>query len=236
VSTALWVGLVSESIRPSVRFSYEPKLSTDGHALEYSNLEVEYQEETTRPGRRGNVVIGKSKADILKVEGTFATLDIAAVQGKPELYELDVRLHTDALVKSGVDKYKALPYGYADPNKLGEAKQEGVLVSYLQSKLLNDFEVDGVRAVWGDNIEDWGVGYEKIQRNGVVSYELPSIEQQAENVQVIFENFKEKWNSVKTIPAKREEKKFPRKQVRRLYSPLVHQAMQRLRVENTPQF
>lgn len=142
--------MATEWIRPSVNVSYDVRLSTK-YALEYSNLNLKYVEEQVRAGQRGYTVIAKSGLQNFKTADFFGAMNIDVHQGQRQ-YMLEVRLSSSCTPISDIGGYKALPYGCL-PVKIDEvndAKRKEALSRHLLRRLVNNFEVDAIRAVIGN--------------------------------------------------------------------------------------
>jgi len=139
-----------EWIRPSVYVSYDVDFSDEGNALKYSNLSLEYIEETLEERVRGYAVIEKTKPWHSRIAQFFGVTNISLIKASGQ-YELEVALDETIMHAHGVTDYAALPYGHlpVDKAKVDNRKKEA-LIWHLQGQLLDNFEIDTIRAVIGD--------------------------------------------------------------------------------------
>lgn len=141
--------MVTELIRPSVYVSYDVELGTKEYFLAYSNLNLNYVEEQIREGWRGYVIVAKSKPQNFKIADCFGgTTNIYFGQGESQ-YEIKVCPNNTV---RDINKYKALPYGCVpvEVAQVDKYKIKDALVGHLLRRLINNFEVDAIRAVIGD--------------------------------------------------------------------------------------
>ncbi len=147
-----------EWLRPSINLTYETELDRDGHALRYRDLNCRYMEEHVKQGRRGFVVVSKSKPVEIKVPKYFSTMDVYVGRGNDdsdELPQYGLRaefIESDSARTSGIGECKVLRYGLpqVETDQANDEKEEGALIIYVLKRLLSNFEVDAIRAAIGD--------------------------------------------------------------------------------------
>ncbi len=205
-------------IRPYVNISYEPQLSDDGkYALRYRNLRVKYVEERVRKGKRGWIVVERSVPEEIATPDFFAFMTIFAIAedtpAKLRRYKLEATIEpNDSDYIHGFIDRICLPYGYSpvEAEVAEEKRQDGAPLVHLQKRLLNDFEVDSIRAVVGD----YGSAAE--------------VRNQQETVQG---RLREAWKQLELRPMSAEDAEAPPESewslgvARTLYSPVVKTAL-----------
>jgi hypothetical protein len=115
-------------------------------------------EEHVKQGRRGFVVVSKSKPVEIKVPEHFSTMDVYVDRGNDDLDKLPhcgLRaefIESESAGRSGIVDRKALRYGLpqVESDQAYDVKDKGALIIYVLKRLLSNFEVDAIRAAIGD--------------------------------------------------------------------------------------